>query len=118
MDAISLFNELLCIQQQAKLYHLAVNKVAGSYATHKALQKFYEGAQDLTDGLIESYQGKFGIVTLTVKECKIVTPVIEKFKGFVKAIEGFKFTETWLQNQLDTIVELTYGTIYKLENLK
>jgi len=28
------------------------------------------------------------------------------------------FKETWIQNQVDTIVELVYKTIYKLENLK
>ena len=46
---------------QAHVFHLRV-KGPGAYAAHKALQDYYDGIVDLIDGLVESYQGKYGLI--------------------------------------------------------
>ena len=49
---------LLHSQTQVHIFHLGTK----SYAEHKALQKYYEGVDTITDGLVESYQGKYGLM--------------------------------------------------------
>jgi hypothetical protein len=114
------FGKLFQIRDQIHLRHLRVLGV-GSYAQHKALNEFYDGILDLTDGLIESYQGKYGIVNITIKESKD-TDAITLLKELVSLTDNgsvYKmFKETWLQNELDEISKLTYQTLYKLQNLK
>ena len=118
------FGELIAVQTFTKLHHLAVSKVTGSYATHMALNSFYEDLQDLTDGLIESCQGKHGVVkNIVVKSVSTSVPVIEKLKAFAKMLEmcgvfGEKDENSFIYNQIDEITTLTYQTIYKLENLQ
>ena len=55
-------SRLLHSQTQVHIFHLGT-KGNGSYAAHKALQGYYEGIDSLVDGIIESYQGKHGLVT-------------------------------------------------------
>jgi high-affinity Fe2+/Pb2+ permease len=50
---------LLHSQTQVHIFHLQTK----SYAEHKALQGYYEGIDALVDGLIESYQGKYDVIT-------------------------------------------------------
>lgn len=91
-----------------------------SFAEHIALGDYYDGVLDLLDGLIESIQGKYGILNLTINATK-PEDCCKYFKDLAAFLElnGEKlFKETWIQNQIDTIVELVYKTIYKLENLK
>lgn len=123
MKPLELFGELIGLQTFAKLHHLAVSKVSAAYQIHVALGAFYAELEDLTDTLIESYQGKFGVQGIEVKSQTINMPVLNKLKAFATMLEsctafGEKSTNTYLYNQIDEITRLTYGTIYKLENLK
>ena len=43
---------------QAHVFHLQTP----SFAAHKSLNDYYDEIVELTDGLIESYQGKYGII--------------------------------------------------------
>ena len=52
---------LMHSRTQAHVFHLGVNG-PGAFAAHKALQKYYESIVDLLDGLVESYQGKYGLI--------------------------------------------------------
>jgi len=59
MEPYALFiGTLMQSRNQAHIYHLQTN----SFAAHKALQEYYEEIVDLVDGLVESYQGKYGIL--------------------------------------------------------
>lgn len=123
MKPEELFSDLIAIQTFAKLYHLSTSKVEGSYATHMALSDFYNTLEDLTDSLIESYQGKYGIVKLNVRGVSENMAVIEKLKAFADMIEsctafGDRNKNTYLYNQMDEIAKLTYQTLYKLNNLR
>lgn len=116
-DIKSLIKKLFESRQVAHNIHLQTK----SYSQHKALNGFYDDILDLTDKLIETYQGQYGIVT--GYENIEVTPVsdVENYledcaKIFVLAREGFK--DSHLQNIMDEIIGLTYQTLYKLKNLK
>ena len=114
------FGKLFQIRDQIHLRHLRVSG-PGSYAQHTALNEFYDGILDLTDSLIESYQGKYGIINIVIKESKDVD-VISLLKELVSLTDNggaYKmFKETFLQNEVDEISKLTYQTLYKLQNLK
>lgn len=114
------FGKLFSIRDQIHINHLKVTGV-GSYATHKALNEFYDEILDLTDSLIESYQGKYGICNITVPASTRVDslPLLEELAKLTDGGNVYgMFKETWIQNQLDEISALTYQTLYKLKNLK
>jgi hypothetical protein len=114
------FGKLFQIRDQIHLTHLNISGI-GSYASHKALNEFYDGILDLTDSLIESYQGKYGILDISVPMSEKVD-AIEAIENLVRLVDGgsvyIMFKETWIQNQLDEISTLAYQTLYKLKNLK
>lgn len=111
------FGKLFQIRDQIHLSHLS----SKSYAQHVAMNNFYDGILDLTDSLIEKYQGKYRIQDITIPVSIKVDPC-SCLKEFVKLTDGGSaynaFKETWAQNILDEISSLCYETIYKLENLK
>jgi hypothetical protein len=114
------FGLLFKVRNQIHLAHLRVNG-EGSYARHAALGDFYDELLDLTDILIESVQGKHGILNITVPEAKAEDPIkvisdLSKLCDCGPVYEMFK--ETWIQNELDEISKLCYQTLYKLKNLK
>ena len=102
---------------QTHVYHLQTT----SYAAHKALNEFYDELLDAIDTLIESYQGKYGLINVTVPACATVDP-ISAIEGLANLTDGGNvytmFKETWIQNQLDEISMLCYQTFYKLKFLK
>lgn len=120
-----LISTLLESRTQAHIFHWQTTG-AGSFAAHAALNAYYDAVPGLVDGLVESYQGKHGIVTG-------YTPA-EKFDEYSKetAVKYFKalavFVErvydkldakdTYILNQIDNVKELLYSTLYKLENLQ
>ena len=109
---------------QAHVFHLGV-KGPGSFAAHKALQEYYEGIVDLIDGLVESYQGKNGLIKFQAvngidNDCSIKN-IISYFEKLCKALDKLrkdeKLQDSWIQNDIDNIATLLYSTKYKLENL-
>ena len=111
---------LLHSQTQVHIFHLQTK----SYAEHKALQGYYEGIDVLVDGLIESYQGKYDVITqynsIKNEDYKSNEQIIQYFKALDTMIEknrkGVK--ESFIQNQIDTVQELINSTVYKLRFLK
>ena len=120
----SSFQEMVSIllhsQTQVHIFHLQTK----SYSEHKALQGYYEGIDALVDGVIESYQGKYDVLTSyksiktedyqsseqVIKYFKVLDTMVEKNRKSVK--------ESFIQNQIDTVQELIFSTIYKLRFLK
>ena len=111
---------LLHSQTQVHIFHLQTK----SYAEHKALQGYYEGIDALVDGIIESYQGKYDVITQynSIKnvDYKSNEQIIKYFKDLDAMVEknrkGVK--ESFIQNQIDTVQELINSTVYKLRFLK
>ena len=91
----------------------------GSGWEHKVLNDLYDELLDLTDGLIESWQGKYGIVEIIVpqSEYNSIVTFLEELAKFVE--ESYTiFPDSWVQNELDTIQKEIYAALYKLKNLK
>ena len=121
------FCEMVCTllhsQTQVHIFHLGV-KGKGSYAAHKALQGYYEGIDALVDGIIESYQGKYGLLTnyksFENESFKSIKQTISYLKGLNDMIEDKRdcCDDSFIQNQIDTVQELIFSTLYKLRFLE
>jgi DNA-binding ferritin-like protein len=119
-----IISTLMASRDQAHIFHWQT-KGEGSYAAHKALCKYYDAIPDLLDSLVESYQGKHGIITgyTTPEEFSEYdkTTVVKYFKGLAMFVERayakLPQEDTYILNQMDNVKELIYSTIYKLENL-
>lgn len=70
--------------------------------------------------MIESYQGKYGIITIRLQQT-VDTEPIKYLESLGKMIDTDKkdlFQDSWMLNQIDGVSELIYSTLYKLKNLK
>ena len=111
--------QLLHSQTQVHVFHLGTK----SYAEHKALQGFYEGIDAITDGLVESYQGKYGLIknykSFKMMSYKNKKQVLSYFTQLLNTIEENRESvdDSYIQNQIDTVQELIYSTMYKLKFL-
>lgn len=111
--------QLLHSQTQVHVFHLGTK----SYAEHKALQGYYEGIDALTDGLVESYQGKYGLMknykSFKMTSYKNKKQVLSYFTQLLNTIEENRESveDSYIQNQIDTVQELIYSTMYKLKFL-
>lgn len=116
---------LLHSRNQAHIFHLGV-KGPGSHAAHLALQAYYEGIIPLVDGLVEGYQGKYGIIKFksvnsleTESDMKTILSYFQKLSAIVEKLKKEeKLQDSWIQNDIDTVLTLVYSTLYKLKNLQ
>jgi len=119
MDQFATFvGTLMQSRNQVHIYHLQTD----SYAAHVALQGYYEGIVDLIDGLVESYQGRYGILTGykmagTIKEDNNPIVYFEGLCKFVETLRSQITQDSYIQNQVDEIVALIESTKYKLKHL-
>ena len=117
---ISLVSRLLDSQRQTHIFHLQTK----SFAEHKALQDYYDAIDGLVDGIVESYQGKYGILTgwksVGTAEYQSSEQVISYLKALgdevAKVYSVVK--DTYIQNQFDEVTALINSTLYKLRFLK
>ena len=122
-DVVDMIATLLHSRSQAHIFHWQT-KSQSSFAEHKALQKYYEGIVELIDGIVESYQGKYEIITgyktVEMVDYKSTEQLISYFRELDSNIEknrkGIK--ESYIQNQIDGLQELIFSTLYKLRFLK
>jgi hypothetical protein len=118
------FCEMVCnilhSRNQAHVFHLQTQ----SFAEHNALNNYYDGVVDLFDGIIESYQGKYGIIknfkTFKIEQYKNCKKTISYFEKLLDIIDENRESveDSYIQNQIDTVQELINSTIYKLKFLK
>jgi len=112
---------LLQSRTQAHIFHLQVKGVS-AYPKHKALEGYYDGIVDLIDGLVESYQGRYGIykgyqMPNPIREDNDIVQYFEALCKFVEGVRGSIPQDSYIQNQVDEIVALIERTKYKLINL-
>ena len=109
---------------QAHIFHLGVSG-PGSYAAHVALQGYYDEIVGLVDGLVESYQGKYGLIqfkpVIGVDNDASRENIIKYFDKLITIVESIRkspgLQDSWIQNEIDTIVKLLFSTRYKLIEL-
>jgi hypothetical protein len=113
----SFFITLLHAATNTHILHLQ----SKSFSEHSALGSFYEELVELTDGLIESYQGKHGLVQYPVEYAKPAsTGLLEltSLSAYVTINRNVIGNDSELQNEIDSIMNLINSTIYKLTFLK
>jgi hypothetical protein len=116
---------LLHSRTQTHSFHLG-QKGVGAYSAHITLGNYYDTIGGLVDGLVEAYQGQYGLIKLqpvsgldTNNDIKNVIGYFDKLIAVVaKLRKDEKLQMSWLQNDIDTIVTLLYSTKYKLVNLQ
>jgi len=119
-DFCDMMCNILHSRNQAHVFHLQTP----SFAEHKALNDFYDGIVPLFDGIIESYQGKYGIMknykSFKIEQYKNSKKTISYFERLLDIIDENRDSveDSFIQNQIDTVQELINSTIYKLRFLK
>lgn len=121
MDFAKFISYLFHSRTQAHVYHLQTP----SFAAHKALNEYYDGIVDLIDGLVESYQGKHGIIkgysNFNLMEYESCEEIQNYFKALANTIESGRTElpqDSYIQNQIDEVITLINSTLYKLTYLK
>ena len=115
-----LISYLFHSRTQTHIFHLQTD----SFAAHMALNGYYDEIVGLIDGLVESYQGKYGILTnysnfnmLEYKDCEEVIMYFQSLNSTVEKLRTIVPQDSYIQNQIDTVVELITSTMYKLKFL-
>ena len=112
------FLELLHSATNTHILHLQ----SRSYSEHQALGAFYDEIVELTDGLIEAWQGKNRqLATYPNTYYPPMPSAIEELQElstFVQLSREVVGLDSELQNMVDGIQELIDSTIYKLTFLK
>ena len=105
-------------RDQAHVFHLQ----STSLSQHKALNEYYDEIVELIDGLVESVSGIYGnpkgydvedLEDFVSKE-QVLAYFTDLYKYVQSEREGL-YKESWIQNQIDEVVELIAHTIYLLK---
>jgi hypothetical protein len=118
------FAEMVSLMLHSQTQIHALHLQTKSYSEHKALQKYYENIDELVDGLVESYQGKYGIIesykSYDIESYKSTENTSKLLGELCSKIEDLRdcCKDSYIQNQIDTVCELINSTLYKLRFLK
>jgi hypothetical protein len=121
MEPVAKFiSTLMGSRNQSHIFHLQTT----SFAAHKALNEYYDGIVNLIDAYVETFQGKYGILTgYNISSSLIEAPdkAVMYFTGlssFVDKIRTELPQDGELNNMVDEIASLISSTLYKLKFLK
>ena len=91
-----------------------------SYAEHQALGGFYDEIGDFADSIYEQFAGQTSTVDIPDAMIIDTNPItyLEKLVKFVEQVHTNSAEYSHLQNQMDEVKSLIYGTLYKLKYLK
>jgi hypothetical protein len=99
--------------QSRDMMHLMHLKTE-SFAEHKALNAYYDGILELTDGFTESYFGYYGRLDISIPQ-STAEDAITHLKSLAKIIDAERENyPSCLQNILDEMSALVYKTLYLL----
>ena len=120
-EFVQLISTLTASRTQAHIFHWQVEGV-GADAAHRALGAYYDEIVDLVDGLVESFQGRYGIQRgyvspATFKEDSQFLTYFEALAKYVETIRTKIPQDSYIQNEIDTVVKLIESTKYKLKFL-
>jgi len=115
------FVEFLSTLNSAKQQAIFWHNQTEVYSEHKTLNGFYDEIVGLMDGLVESVAGIYGrpqgYTQIEPNDWTSTDDTIAYFKNLYQYVETERkslYSETWIQNQIDTISELIASTIYLL----
>lgn len=121
-EFVQLISTLLASRTQAHIFHWQAEG-EGSDARHRALGAYYEEIVELVDGLVESFQGRYDIQRgytspATFKEDGQALLYFEALAMYVETIRTKIPQDSFIQNEVDTVVKLIETTKYKLKKLR
>lgn len=93
----------------------------GSYAAHMALGDFYDGVIDAVDAVVETYQGRFGLIgpfsAASDPEPNVIL-VLERECAWIEAnADAIANGSSAVRNLIDGLIEVYRVALYKLNNL-
>jgi hypothetical protein len=112
--------ELLSVLFEAQVNSHIMHLQTNSLSVHLALNELYQSLPELIDSLCESFQGNQGII----RGYSNIQISSEDPQSFVQRIYDYviqerdEFTDGYIQQLIDNIVEKLSGILYKLKNLK
>ena len=118
-DFAEMISLLLHSKTQAHTFHLQCK----SYAEHMALNGYYTSIDELTDALVESYQGKYSILkgykNYPIEDYKDTTTTINYLKDLCEKVEELrlKFPEgiqTTIPYDTSDFVKATIKEVFKI----
>lgn len=91
-----------------------------SYAEHQALGEFYDAIGDYADSIYEQFAGQTTTVDIPDAMIYDTNPInyLEILAKFVERVHANSGEYSHLQNQMDEVKSLIFGTLYKLKYLK
>lgn len=116
----TLMSILLSSSIQVQIFH----RQTKSFSEHSSLGNYYDEVIEIVDGLTESFQGKYGIIggyqSYSYVNYTDLNGCIAYLTGVATKVTELRVSvpDTYIQNQIDTLEELIYSTLYKLKNLK
>ena len=116
-----LISVLMSSRTQAHIFHLQTS----SYAAHKALETYYDDIVGMIDSFVESYQGKYGVITGYSAHGKFIENAsIDSIVTYFESLREMVIMtgkeipqDSFLLNQLDELVAFINSAIYKLKVL-
>lgn len=113
---------LLESRNQAHVFHWQTQG-EGSDARHRALEAYYDDIVGLMDELVESYQGRYGILrgykgNAEYLEDQNELKYFEALCMYIEKNRGSLPQDSYIQNQVDEIITLIEKTKNKLANLR
>ena len=118
------FAEMISLLLHSRTQTHTLHLQTDSFSEHMALNGYYDGIGDLVDGLVESFQGKYGIIggytSYDIEGYKSTESTIKYLQGLCGKVDGLRdcCEDSYIQNQIDTVCELINSTLYKLRFLK
>ena len=117
-------SQLFTAYVQTHTFHLQV-KGKGSFAIHMALNELYEAIPGFIDEIVESYQGKYGIITdykvnnisNFTDKLQIIT-YLKNLHLFIDNNREKLFQDSDILSVIDEIKTVIKQTLHKLENLE
>ena len=120
MNAMNDYAGLLFLARDiAHKAHLA----ATTHAQHIILGEFYESIIDISDKLIEMWQGRYDRIEVAILEAPETGSILNDLQAICQIIEEDRYEvipreDSPLQNVVDEIVGEFLRTFYKLKYLK
>ena len=116
-------SELMNVRTSIHQLHLTITG-PGSYAAHKALNKFYDAIPDLVDTLVEGYQGATEKILkfeeMTPRQLKTVEDALDYIREMYDRITKLqaKVPYSEIVNNMDLVKDAINSAKYKLLFLK
>jgi hypothetical protein len=115
------FVEFLSVLNSAKQQAIFFHNQTEVYSEHKTLNGFYDGIEDLLDGLVESTAGIYGrpkgYEAYDFVDWTSTDDTIAYFQNLYKYVQTERanlYQDSWFQNQIDEVSAFIARTIYLL----